>query len=111
MQPCGAALWRAARMLAKAALREPWAPGLTALEIGCGLGLPGLAALAKGLHVIFSDYDRTALRFAAENARINGYTDFELLAMDWRYPPPALQVPVLLAADLIYEMRSVAPIV
>src|SRR5262249_33857154 len=65
-------LWPAARMLAKAILRQPWPVGLDALEIGCGLGLPGIAALAQGLHVTFSDYDATALQFAADNARANG---------------------------------------
>src|SRR5262249_8460504 len=47
--PYWADLWPAARMLAKVILREPWAPGLEALEVGCGLGLPGVAALARGL--------------------------------------------------------------
>src|SRR5215469_2387147 len=41
-------LWPAARMLAKAILREQWTPGRRALEVGCGLGLPGIAALACG---------------------------------------------------------------
>ncbi len=120
--PYWADLWPAARMLAKAILREPWhsfpngslgtsAIGpLTALEIGCGLGLPGVAALAAGLHVVFSDYDATALRFAADNARANGFFDFETLPLDWRYPPPR-QFPVLLASDLIYEVRNIAPLV
>src|SRR5260370_3462803 len=71
-------LWPAARMLAKVILREPW-PGngqpLHALEVACGLGLPGIAALARGLRVTFSDYDATARRFAADNARANGFTD------------------------------------
>src|SRR5437762_3813775 len=70
--PYWADLWPAARMLAKAILRERWEPGRTALEVGCGLGLPGIAALSQGLHVLFSDYDATALRFAADNARLNG---------------------------------------
>src|SRR5947207_1010354 len=52
--PYWADLWPAARMLAKAILREPWAGGLEALEIGCGLALPGIAALSVGLRVIFS---------------------------------------------------------
>src|SRR5215472_7309490 len=66
--PYWADLWPAARMLAKAILRESWTPGQEALEIGCGLGLPGIAALSVGLRVTFSDYDATALRFAADNA-------------------------------------------
>lgn len=109
--PYWADLWPAARMLAKALWRQTWPAGLPALEIGCGLGLPGVVALAKGLRVTFSDYDATALRFAADNARANGFTDFELLQMDWRYPPAGRQFPLILASDLIYEMRNVAPLV
>ncbi len=114
--PYWADLWPAARMLAKLILREPWpaAPSggkLHALEVGCGLGLPGVAALAAGLRVTFSDYDATALRFAADNAALNGLDDFDTLQMDWRYPPPGLRVPVVLASDLIYEMRNVEPLV
>jgi predicted nicotinamide N-methyase len=104
-------LWPAARMLAKAIIHESWVPGTEALEIGCGLGLPGIVALSKGLRVIFSDYDATALRFAAENASLNGFHDFRVLQMDWRRPPADLCVPVVFASDLIYEQRSVEPLV
>ncbi len=104
-------LWPAARMLAKAVLREPWTPGLQALEVGCGLGLPGIAGLSMGLHVIFSDYDATALAFAANNALANGLDRFETLQLDWRHPPSDLRVPVMLASDLVYETRNVAPLV
>jgi ETFB lysine methyltransferase len=104
-------LWPAARMLAKAILREPWPPGLEALEIGCGLGLPGIAALAQGLRVTFSDYDATALKFAADNARANGFHDFRLLQLDWRRPPADLRAPLVLGSDLIYETRNVEPLV
>src|SRR5437868_250270 len=109
--PYWADLWPAARMLAKAILREQWTPGRRALEVGCGLGLPGIAALAVGLRVTFSDYDATALRFARDNANANGFKDFDTLQMDWRYPPEDLRFPIILASDLIYEMRNVAPLV
>jgi predicted nicotinamide N-methyase len=112
--PYWADLWPASRMLAKAILREPWPtvePPLEALEIGCGLGLPGIVALAVGLRVIFSDYDATALRFATANAEANGFNRFRTLQLDWRNPPADLRVPVVLASDLIYELRSVAPVV
>jgi predicted nicotinamide N-methyase len=109
--PFWAELWPASRMLAKAILREPWTPGLEALEIGCGLGLPGIAALARGLRLTFTDYNDTALRFAAVNARLNGYEHFRVLRLDWRFPPEDLRVPVVLGSDLAYEPRSVAPLV
>jgi SAM-dependent methyltransferase len=114
--PFWADLWPASRMLAKAILRENWpAPAdgqpLLALEVGCGLGLSGVVALARGLRVVFSDYDATALQFAANNARLNHFDNFELLRFDWRWPPTDLSVPVILAADLLYELRNVEPLV
>jgi predicted nicotinamide N-methyase len=109
--PYWADLWPGARMLGKALLREKWPAGLTALEVGCGLGLPGIVALSLGMRVIFSDYDATAIDFAASNARDNGFTNFERLQMDWRFPPADLRVPLVLASDLIYEMRNVQPLI
>lgn len=109
--PYWADLWPAARMLAKWIVRQQWPPGLRALEVGCGLGLAGVAALSMGVRVTFSDYDGTAVSFAAGNARINGHGDFDTLQMDWRYPPEGVTYPVILASDLIYEVRNVAPLV
>jgi predicted nicotinamide N-methyase len=109
--PYWADLWPAARMLAKVVLHEPWPPSRYALEIGCGLGLPGIVALSCGLEVTFSDYDPCALHFAAANARLNGLNRFRTLQLDWREPPADLRAGVLLASDLIYELRNVAPLV
>src|SRR5271154_6627877 len=109
--PFWADLWPAARMLAKWIVRQSWPAGLGALEVGCGLGLPGIAALAMGVKVTFSDFDATAIRFASDNALLNGFSNFDTLHMDWEHPPAGLRMPVLLASDLIYEMRNVAPVV
>lgn len=111
--PYWADIWPAARMMAKVILREPWEQfGLpkTALEIGCGLGVAGLAALQQGFAVTFSDYDLTALRFAERNAKLNGFTNFSTLPLDWRYPPGDLKVPLIVAADLTYELRNIDPL-
>jgi predicted nicotinamide N-methyase len=97
-------------MLAKVIRRQKWVPGTEVLEIGCGLGLPGIVAMSMGLRVIFSDYDECALRMAAQNAQLNGFTNFRCMRIDWRYPPDDLKVPVVLAADLVYEQRHLAPI-
>ena len=109
--PYWAELWPAGRMLAKAVLREPWADGRHALEIGCGLGLAGIAALSRGLRVTFSDVDALAVRFAAANARLNGFAAFDTAAIDLRSPPAGLTVDVLLGSDLMYEQRHVDPLV
>src|SRR5271165_5058969 len=61
--PYWAYLWPGAYLLAEAVAREPWpqadraAVRPQALEIGCGLGLAGLVAVARGIVVQFTDYD------------------------------------------------------
>jgi predicted nicotinamide N-methyase len=109
--PYWADLWPSARMLAKVVAREPWPKNLDILEVGCGLGLPGIVALARGHRVIFSDYDGTAVRMAAGNARLNGFDNFQTLHLDWRQPPAYLRSGIILAADLIYENRNVETLV
>ncbi len=109
--PYWAQLWPAARMLAKAVVREHWQGPRKALEVGCGLGLAGIAALTRGLEVTFSDVDQTALRFASENARLNGFVEFQTQLLDFRAPPHDCQYPIVMGSDLMYEERLVEPLV
>ena len=116
--PYWADIWPAARMMAKAILREPAetfigedGQPLKALELGCGLGVAGLAGLHRGMHVIFTDYDLTALKFAERNAKLNGFHNFETMPLDWRCPPDDLRVPMIIAADLTYELRNIDPLI
>jgi predicted nicotinamide N-methyase len=112
--PYWASLWPSARMLAKAVVRERWTTHphpVRVLEVGCGLGLAGIACLARGLAVTFSDVDETALTFATANARLNGFTDFRTQLLDFRYPPDDVKYPVVIGSDLIYEERLVDPLV
>jgi len=112
--PYWAQLWPAARMLAKVVVRERWdayARPVHVLEVGCGLGLAGIACLARGLPVTFSDVDETAFAFAAANARLNGFTDFRTVPIDFRCPPEGAKYPVVIGSDLMYEERLVGPLV
>src|SRR5947208_13754324 len=49
--PYWAKLWPAAPLLAEAIVRNPLPRGTRVLELGCGSGLAGIAALACGLNV------------------------------------------------------------
>ncbi len=112
--PYWAQLWPSARMLAKIVVREHWGSdpsSLKVLEVGCGLGLAGIAALARGLAVTFSDVDETALQFAATNARLNGFTEFRTIPLDFRSPPDDVKYPIVIGSDLMYEERLVDPLV
>jgi predicted nicotinamide N-methyase len=113
--PYWATLWPSARMLAKAVLREPWdtyPQPVRVLEVGCGLGLAGIACLSRGLEVTFSDVDETALVFAKANANRNGFArGFRTLPLDFRCPPDDVKYPVVIGSDLMYEERLVNPLV
>lgn len=109
--PYWAELWPSALMLGQAIAQHGWSAQTQVLEVGCGLGLSGLVALALGMEVIFSDYDTAALEFAARNARLNGFKAFRTMALDWRFPPEGLQTSLMLAADVIYEARNIGPLI
>ena len=101
--PYWAKLWPAAYHLAEAMLTADFPQGTEILEIGCGSGLAGLAALARGYRVTFSDYVPMAVDLALENAERNGLARRARgLVLDWR-APPAMLVSVLIAADVLYE--------
>jgi len=108
--PYWAELWPASQMLAEALIQQTWPKDHSALEIGCGVGLPGVVALSLGMQVTFSDYDTTAVEFAAQNAVANGFNNFATCPLDWRVPPKQ-QFPLILAADVIYEERNIEPLI
>jgi predicted nicotinamide N-methyase len=98
--PSGLAL---ARAIAPRALRSR-----RVLELGCGLGLPSIAAVLAGARVLATDWSPEATSAAAENAERNGLT-LETLVCSWNEPAPLLdRAPwdLVLAADVLYEQRN-----
>jgi predicted nicotinamide N-methyase len=82
---------------------------LRCLELGCGSGLVGIAALAAGLDVTFSDYVPQAVELALENAARNGLTGGRGLVLDWRAPIDE-QFPLIVAADVTYDRTNLPPL-
>lgn len=102
--PYWAYVWPGAVLMAEWIALDPAPWKGCVLELGCGLGLAGLMAMARGSHVTFSDYSTAALHVAGHNARLNGFSRFALQAVDWRCPP-ADSFDVILGADILYESR------
>ena len=107
--PYWAYLWPAAIYMSKAVMRADWLAGTRVLELGCGVGLVGVAARAKGCRVVMTDYDAKSVVVAQHNARLNGFDDVEARELDWRVPPKETY-PVILGCDLLYEQRNHLPI-
>jgi predicted nicotinamide N-methyase len=106
--PYWAELWASAVALAHdVSLRS--LRGAPTLELGCGLGLPSIAAARAGARVLATDWSPEAVRATAANAERNG-VDVETLECSWAEPAPLLDRapwPLVLASDVLYERRNV----
>ncbi|MCE0766734.1 methyltransferase domain-containing protein [Pseudonocardia kujensis] len=101
LPPHWAELWPSALALAA----EPFPAGARVLEIGCGLGLPALAAARAGADVLATDLSATAVDLVRRSADRNGL-DLRAEARSWS--DPALEpVDLVLGADLLYGHRNV----
>jgi predicted nicotinamide N-methyase len=100
--PYWAYLWSGARALAHYLTRWTALRGRRVLEIGCGLGLPGIVAAAAGAEVTFVDGARPALAFVRATLRANGLRA-ALVCADYRTLSPAARFDLVLAAEVAYE--------
>jgi predicted nicotinamide N-methyase len=107
--PYWADLWPSAKALARWVL-DGNAPEREAIEIGSGVALVSLALQACGVRVLATDYEESALRFAAENARRNGLGQLETARFDWRDTKRPAPAPLVIGADVLYEARNAVAI-
>lgn len=104
--PYWAELWPSAHALTEVlAARD--LRGARVLELGCGLGVPSLAAAAAGADVTATDWAGDAVALLAANARRNG---LRLRAEVWRWTDPPERLgppwPLVIGSDLLYETRN-----
>lgn len=102
--PYWAYLWPVAELMAKFVLDRDWPAEARTLEIGSGVGLVGLAGLAAGLDVTFSDYDDVAVEVVLRTAKLNGFRHARSRPLDWkRIPDDISPFDIVLGCDVIYE--------
>jgi len=108
--PYWAELWPSALALARVLARRPLT-GRRTLELGCGLGLPAIAAAAAGARVLATDWAPDAVAITARNADRNGVAlAARLFRWDADPAPLGPPWPLVLASDVLYEARNVAPL-
>ena len=103
--PCWAEVWPAARGLASFFLRGSSLEGKRVLELGAGVGLPGVACGLRGAFVTFSDFQPLALRLCEANALLHRLDGYRLLLADWRNFSCSERFDMVLASDVAYEPR------
>jgi predicted nicotinamide N-methyase len=107
--PYWADLWPSSVALARHVFEGEHLGGRRAVELGCGVGLPSITALARGADILATDHYEAALDFARYNALVNLGRELRTQNLDWH--APRTQGPgcfdLVLVADVLYERRNV----
>ena len=108
--PYWAELWPSSVALAWHVLREEHLAGKRVVELGCGVGLPSVTALARGAGITATDHYEAALDFARYNALVNLGRELRTRILDWHTPRTQGlgYFDLVLVADVLYEQRNVA---
>jgi predicted nicotinamide N-methyase len=108
--PYWAMPWPSGRVLAETVSAAASLSGARVLELGCGLGLPSIAAARAGADVLATDGASDAVAFAAHSLALNEVTG-EVALVDWEAKGEALAArepwDVVLAADVFYLQANV----
>ena len=109
--PYWAELWPSGVVLAREVAGRPLG-GARVLELGCGLGLPSLAAALAGAQVLATDWAPDAVALLHANAERNRIS-LDVTEASWTEPGPLVErAPwdLVLAADVLYERRHAEPL-
>jgi predicted nicotinamide N-methyase len=106
--PYWAELWASGVALAHDIARRAL-HGARVVELGCGLGLPSIAAALAGGRVLATDWSPDAVKVTAANAALNG-VEVETAQVAWSAPDAIVErAPwgYVIASDVLYEPRNV----
>ncbi len=107
--PYWAVPWPSGHVLARAVARAGALDGTRVLELGCGLGLPSVAAARAGAAVLATDASEDAAVFAAHDLALNDALG-ETAVLDWREGTALAErgpFALVLAADVLYTRAGV----
>jgi len=115
--PYFAEIWPSGIALADLLIEQPeYVAGRRTLEVGCGLGITAVAAVTSGALLTITDYFPESLALAERNLCAAGASGVDAKQLNWRDDASiaaALEngpFPIVLAADVLYESRDIAPL-
>jgi predicted nicotinamide N-methyase len=103
LAPYWSVLWRSGVALARE-LDGMDLEGRRVVELGCGLGVPSIAAARGGADVLATDQSPEALELLARNAEADGVT-LDTAEVNWAQPEELVErapFDLVLAADVLY---------
>ena len=103
-------LWESAMVLADLLASIPPKPDQTLLELGAGLGAPGLTAAACGYQVTLSDYEPHILDFERVSAAASNLSGVKFKIIDWKNPPDLPQFDTIVGAEILFREEFFEPL-
>jgi predicted nicotinamide N-methyase len=103
-------LWEAAIVLSEFIAGLPRDQETTLLELGAGLGAPGLTAAAAGFSVTLTDYEELILDFERINAAASKLDNVRFAMLDWLNPPEMEQYDVIIGAEILFREEFFQPL-
>lgn len=103
-------LWESAIILAYTLHGLPGGAGKRLLEVGAGLGAPGLAAAANGFDVTITDYEDIILDFQRVSAAASGLDNVKCSMLDWLNPPELEPFDVVAGAEVLFREEFFQPL-
>jgi methyltransferase-like protein 23 len=101
--PYGVALWPSAIALSHdIASRRDDFDSRTVLELGAGMGLPGIVAASLGGRVVQTDRDELALYLCKQNGERNGSQAIEYRLADWTDWDDDRRFDWIIGSDILY---------
>jgi predicted nicotinamide N-methyase len=81
------------------------------LELGCGTGMLASVFAILDLNFLATDFEPLALDLTRKNIFRNTGKHIEAKFLDWRKPDLNEKFDIIVAADVIYETRSMGPLI
>ncbi len=103
-------IWEAAIVLAEYLTTLPHKQSSSLLELGAGLGIPGLTAAAAGFTVTLTDYEEVILDFERINAAASKLDTVHCALLDWLNPPEMEQHDIIVGAEILFREEFFQPL-
>jgi len=103
-------LWEAAIVLAQYLSSQNFTGETSLLELGAGLGAPGLAAAAAGCSVTLSDYEELILDFERVSAAASRLDNVRFENLDWKNPPEMERYDIIAGAEILCREEFFEPL-
>jgi methyltransferase-like protein 23 len=109
--PYGLKVWESAVVMADYFAAQGVAlKGASMMELGAGIGLPGMVAAKAGAHVTATDHNQIALDLGARNAAANDVPAMTWAVVDWyKWDLPG-RFEIIAGADVLYDNETYPPI-